>query len=267
MNYTFVALVENKPGVLDRVASLFRRRNFNIESINAGTTENPDVTRMTIVVDCPNGEVDAHRIEANLYKLVNVVSVDDITSKPAVFRDLAMIKVAARPERRPEHEVHEDRERDADRRRHHESHRVVRVVVVDGRVGVRVRDRVVELGAGEMTIAPAEEEPSVVEIVDVLQSIRASRDPKDDKFLEAAVNGRPTDMLFRGYETMLRFALLLLDTKKDVASNLSRKGNTVFTLFDIQPVFLNKTNMTLDYFENKHLYFVKYINGVQSVVN
>ena len=51
MNYTFIALVENKPGVLNRVASLFRRRNFNIESINAGRTENPDVSRMTIVVD------------------------------------------------------------------------------------------------------------------------------------------------------------------------------------------------------------------------
>jgi hypothetical protein len=87
-----------------------------------------------------------------------------------------------------------------------------------------------------------------------------------DKF-EAAIKGRPTDMLFRGYETMLRFGLLLLDTKKDVASNLTRKGNTVFTHFDIQPVFLNKTNMTLDYFENKHLYFIKFINGIQSVVN
>ncbi|MEI6946906.1 hypothetical protein V9K67_06860 [Paraflavisolibacter sp. H34] len=84
---------------------------------------------------------------------------------------------------------------------------------------------------------------------------------------EAAVNGRPTDMLFRGYETMLRFALLLLEAKTDLGSNLTRKGNTVFTQFDIQPVFLNKANMTLDYFENKHLYFVKYINGIQTVVN
>ena len=63
MNYTFIALVENKPGVLNRVASLFRRRNFNIESLAVGRTENPEVSRMTIVVDCPNGNMDAHRIE------------------------------------------------------------------------------------------------------------------------------------------------------------------------------------------------------------
>ena len=82
---------------------------------------------------------------------------------------------------------------------------------------------------------------------------------------EAKVNGRPTDMYFRGYETVLRFALLLLETKKDVASNLSRNGNFVFTQFDIQPVFLNKQNMTLDYFENKKLYFTRVVNGIKSV--
>jgi hypothetical protein len=84
---------------------------------------------------------------------------------------------------------------------------------------------------------------------------------------EETINSRPTDMFFRGYETMLRFGLLLLDTKKDVASNLTRKGNFIFTQFDIQPVFLNKSNMTLDYFENKKLYFVKYNNGIKSTVN
>lgn len=77
--------------------------------------------------------------------------------------------------------------------------------------------------------------------------------------------GRPTDMYYRGYETMLRFALLLLDTKKDVASNLTRKGNYIFTQFDIQPVFLDRNNMTLDYFENKKLYFIRYVNGVKTV--
>jgi hypothetical protein len=74
-------------------------------------------------------------------------------------------------------------------------------------------------------------------------------------------------MYYRGYETMLRFALLLLDTKKDVASNLTRKGNYIFTQFDIQPVFLDKGDMTLDYFENKKLYYVHYINGVRSITN
>src|SRR5512134_2308569 len=102
MNYTFIALVENKPGVLNRVASLFRRRNFNIESLAVGRTENPDVSRMTIVVDCPNGEVDAHKIEANLYKLINVIDVQDVTHQPSVTRDLALIKVRVGPERRAE---------------------------------------------------------------------------------------------------------------------------------------------------------------------
>jgi acetolactate synthase-1/3 small subunit len=102
MNYTFVALAENKPGVLNRVASLFRRRNFNIESITAGRTESPHTSRITIVVDCPNGEIDAHRIEANLYKLVNVIDVQDVTHQPSVTRDLALIKVRVGPERRAE---------------------------------------------------------------------------------------------------------------------------------------------------------------------
>jgi acetolactate synthase-1/3 small subunit len=102
MQYTFIALVENKPGVLNRVASLFRRRNFNIESLAVGRTEKPDISRMTIVVDCPNGDVDAHRIEANLYKLVNVIDVQDVTHQPAVTRDLALIKVKVSPEKRAE---------------------------------------------------------------------------------------------------------------------------------------------------------------------
>lgn len=84
---------------------------------------------------------------------------------------------------------------------------------------------------------------------------------------EETINSRPTDMFFRGYETMLRFGLLLLDTKKDVASNLTRKGNYIFTALDIQPVFLDKASMNLDYFENKKLYFIKYNNGIKSVVN
>jgi acetolactate synthase-1/3 small subunit len=102
MNYTFIALVENKPGVLNRVASLFRRRNFNIESLAVGRTEKPEISRMTVVVDCPNGDMDAHKIEANLYKLVNVIDVQDVTRQPSVARDLALIKVKAGPEKRAE---------------------------------------------------------------------------------------------------------------------------------------------------------------------
>ncbi|MBK7448923.1 MAG: acetolactate synthase small subunit [Anaerolineales bacterium] len=102
MNYTFIVKVENKPGVLNRVSSLFRRRNFNIESLAVGRTENPEVSRMTIVVDCPNGDMDAHKLEANLYKLVNVIDVQDVTRQPSVTRDLALIKVKVGPERRAE---------------------------------------------------------------------------------------------------------------------------------------------------------------------
>lgn len=102
MLHTLIALVENKPGVLNRVSSLFRRRNFNIESLNVGRTDKPEVSRMTIVVDCANGEVDAHKIEANLYKLVNIIDVQDVTSQPTVTRDLALIKVKASPNQRAE---------------------------------------------------------------------------------------------------------------------------------------------------------------------
>jgi hypothetical protein len=77
---------------------------------------------------------------------------------------------------------------------------------------------------------------------------------------------RPSDLFFRGYETTLRFALLLLDTGKDVSSNLSRKGNAVFTQFDIQPIFKDEAKMSLDYFENKHLYFVKIFGTVRNVL-
>ncbi len=90
MDHTIVALVEDKPGVLNRVASLFRRRNFNIKSLNVGNSETPNVSRMTLVVD---ESVDASKIEANLYKLVNVVDVQDVTNQPAVVRELAMISI------------------------------------------------------------------------------------------------------------------------------------------------------------------------------
>jgi acetolactate synthase-1/3 small subunit len=90
---TFMVYVENKPGVLTRVASLFRRRAFNIDSLTVGRTEKPEMSRMTITVDADRDQ--ARRIEANLYKLVNVLLVENITNQPAIVRDLAMIRVAA----------------------------------------------------------------------------------------------------------------------------------------------------------------------------
>jgi acetolactate synthase-1/3 small subunit len=93
MVHTFVVHVENKPGVLNRVASLFRRRAFNIESLTVGHTERPGVSRMTIVVD--TDEPGSQRVEAHLYKLVNVLHVQNVTAVPSVFRELAMVKVSS----------------------------------------------------------------------------------------------------------------------------------------------------------------------------
>lgn len=98
MLHTLVVHVEDKPGVLNRVASLFRRRAFNIDSLTVGHTETPGVSRMTIV--CDADPASARRVEANIYKLVDVLRVDDITHVPSVERELALIKVAAKPETR-----------------------------------------------------------------------------------------------------------------------------------------------------------------------
>jgi acetolactate synthase-1/3 small subunit len=100
MRQTLITKVENKPGVLNRVASLFRRRNFNIDSLNVGQTEDPRFSRMTIVVNTK--DVDAHKVEANLYKLVNVVDVQDVTGQSALLRELALIKVKAKNGQRAE---------------------------------------------------------------------------------------------------------------------------------------------------------------------
>lgn len=100
MKHILAAYVEDKPGVLNRVASLFRRRAYNIESLTVGHTENPGVSRMTIVVDTDSSTVD--RIEANLYKLVNVLRVDNLTRKPSVSRDLALVKVSVTTDNRNE---------------------------------------------------------------------------------------------------------------------------------------------------------------------
>ncbi len=98
MLHTFVVYVENKPGVLSRVVSLFRRRAFNIDSLTVGRTENPEVSRMTIVTDSDTDQ--ARRIVANIYKLVNVLLVDDVTGQGALVRDLALVKVGASQETR-----------------------------------------------------------------------------------------------------------------------------------------------------------------------
>ncbi|WP_428263909.1 acetolactate synthase small subunit [Haliangium sp.] len=97
--HTFVAYVENVPGVLNRVTALFRRRAYNIDSLSVGRTETPGVSRMTIVLDADPGT--ARLLEANLYKLVNVLRVEDVSAEPTVMRDLALIKVRADADTRP----------------------------------------------------------------------------------------------------------------------------------------------------------------------
>jgi acetolactate synthase-1/3 small subunit len=100
MEHILVVLVEDKPGVLNRVASLFRRRGFNIESLTVGHTNLPGISRMTIAVE--GDQVNADRVIAYLYKLVNVIQVEDLSSQAMVRRDLAMIKVTASSENRSE---------------------------------------------------------------------------------------------------------------------------------------------------------------------
>ena len=95
MLHTFVALVQDKPGVLTRVASLFRRLNINIVSLTVGESERADTSRMTIVCEAP--EHAAHRIRASLYKLETTVDIDEVNRAEAVVRELCLIKVAAGP--------------------------------------------------------------------------------------------------------------------------------------------------------------------------
>ena len=97
---TFVVLVEDKPGVLDRVASLFRRRSYNIESLAVGHTDRTGVSHITVVMNADDRV--ARLVEANLMKLVNVLNVHDVSDMPSVARDLALIKVRADHDRRAE---------------------------------------------------------------------------------------------------------------------------------------------------------------------
>ncbi|MGD0096527.1 MAG: acetolactate synthase small subunit [Terracidiphilus sp.] len=98
MLHTFVAYVEDLPGVLTRVASLFRRLNINIKSLTVGSSEREGLSRLTLV--CEASAEAGHRIQASLFKLENVVDVDDIGQAPSVTRELALIKVAATPRTR-----------------------------------------------------------------------------------------------------------------------------------------------------------------------
>ena len=98
--YTLVALMEDKPGVLNRISSLFRRRNYNIESLSVGHSEKSGISRMTIVVNGDERVVD--QVAKQLDKLINVTHVVDVSDKPTVMRELVLIKVNALPGTRSE---------------------------------------------------------------------------------------------------------------------------------------------------------------------
>jgi acetolactate synthase I/III small subunit len=138
--HTIIAHVEDKPGVLNRIASLFRRRGYNIASLTVGRTFEPGVSRLTLVIDADDDS--ARRIEANLYKLVNVLLVEDVTHSPSIARELALIKVRAGAETRP------------------------RVLQVCDVFGARVIDMTAEMLTVELTAT----HDKIDDLVDVLRS-------------------------------------------------------------------------------------------------
>jgi acetolactate synthase-1/3 small subunit len=91
--HVLVAVVNNRPGVLNRVASLFRARNFNIESLAVGHTERPDISRMTITLR--GDDVAVEQAAKQLYKLIDVIKVQDVTSEARIEHELALVKVRA----------------------------------------------------------------------------------------------------------------------------------------------------------------------------
>ena len=98
--HALVALVEDKPGVLNRMASLFRRRGFNIESIAVGHSELPHISRMTIIVDGTTTMVE--QVRKQLDKVIDVIKVSDVTGEGTIARELALIKVKATSANRSE---------------------------------------------------------------------------------------------------------------------------------------------------------------------
>ena len=98
--HILVVMVEDHPGVLNRVVSLLRRRSINIDSITVGHSEQPGVSRMTLVV--PGNDDDIEQATKQLYKLLEVLKVTDVTDLPAVTHEMALIKVSAKAQHRQE---------------------------------------------------------------------------------------------------------------------------------------------------------------------
>jgi acetolactate synthase-1/3 small subunit len=100
MKHTLSVLVENRPGVLMRITSMFARRGFNIDSLAVGPTERHDVSRITLRVDCASQSLE--QIEKQMHKLVNVLRVSELTPGDSIERELVLLKVAAPPAKRAE---------------------------------------------------------------------------------------------------------------------------------------------------------------------
>jgi acetolactate synthase-1/3 small subunit len=100
IKHTISILVNNQPGVLQRVSGLFGRRGFNIESITVGASEETGLSRMVIVTTGDNHTLE--QITKQLYKVVDVIKVNDISSNPMVARELALIQINSEPSTRPE---------------------------------------------------------------------------------------------------------------------------------------------------------------------
>jgi acetolactate synthase-1/3 small subunit len=98
--HTLSVLVENQPGVLARVAGLFSRRGFNIESLAVGPTERPELSRITIRVDC--SETSMEQVVKQLYKLVNVLKVTELRDTDTIEREILLVRVGAPPDKRVE---------------------------------------------------------------------------------------------------------------------------------------------------------------------
>ncbi len=138
--HTIVALVEDKPGVLNRVASLFRRRGFNIEGITVGHSELPHLSRMTIVVDGTTTMVE--QVRKQLDKVIDVIKVSDITEADIVTRELALIKVNATSSTRSE---------------------IIQVVDI-------FRANIVDVASDSVTIEVTGDEEKITSLLDLLRS-------------------------------------------------------------------------------------------------
>jgi acetolactate synthase-1/3 small subunit len=138
--HTLVALMEDKPGVLNRVSSLFRRRNYNIQSLAVGHSETPNISRMTIVVDGDNRVVE--QVVKQLAKLINVTDVVNVTGTPTVIRELALVKVKAGPGTRAE---------------------IIELANV-------FRGRIVDVGSDSMTVEVTGDEDRVNSLIRLLRS-------------------------------------------------------------------------------------------------